>query len=259
MPSPSWRRRRSRRRSRWDAPVGRRTARRRAPPTLWLTSSPTRSPSVAPASKKLRRWRRRWVGPDLVWEGKWKAATREAPHLLSRWHMCVSWMTYEYIPGLLLTLSTVAGACHSNTIIYSVLSAINTEAFQSNTHHPFSPPVCHDPSSIPLVWFFSLSLSAIALFRDKQSTRRTSWRPSRPGTNTCWLLRRPTAVSSNITYTTSPTLLTWVETRVYFLIWNQWGSAGPSPHIGLSAANEGVRLHPAPVFSLRALPIRVIF
>lgn len=174
MPSPSWRTRRSRRRSRWGAPIARTTARHRAPPMPWRASRPTRNPSDAPVSKKLRRWRRRWVGPGLVGEGKWKAARRERKAVSERptcchTDMCVSWMIYEYITGLLLTLSTIAGACHSNMILYFFLSIINTEAFQYNTYYPFSLSTCHYPSSFLLAWFLFLSHSAITVFNQRQA------------------------------------------------------------------------------------------
>ena len=78
-------------------------------------------------------------------------------------------MIYECMTGLLLTLSTTAGACHSNTVLHFLLSIINTEAFHSNTYYsppfpPALPPSLHLslPFLSPSCWIsfpHSLSLS----------------------------------------------------------------------------------------------------
>lgn len=62
-------------------------------------------------------------------------------------------MIYEYMAGLLLTLSTPAGACRCNTVLHFLLSTINTEAFHSNTYYPFLslPPVIILPPSLPTI------------------------------------------------------------------------------------------------------------
>lgn len=50
------------------------------------------------------------------------------------YNVCISCMIYECMSGLLLTLSTTAGTCRSNIVLY-LLSIINTEVFDSNTHY----------------------------------------------------------------------------------------------------------------------------
>lgn len=82
MLSLSWRRRRSKRRSRWDAPVGKTTDRRRAPLTPWPASKTMRNLFDAPVWKKLRKWRRRWEGQDLPGRGKIREEKQKL-HLLS--------------------------------------------------------------------------------------------------------------------------------------------------------------------------------
>lgn len=160
---------------------------------------PVRRSSVKKIEKMKEKVSWSWPGGAGEMKGTEKKAVSECP---TSCHT-VSWMIYEYTTGLLLTLSAIAGARHSNIILYFLLSVINTETFHSNTYHPFSLSTCHYPSS----FLTPLSLSPI---RDRQSTQRTSWRPSKPGMSTCWLLRLPTAASLNITSTTSPTLLMWV-------------------------------------------------
>lgn len=70
-------------------------------------------------------------------------------------------MIYECTAGLLLTLSTTAGACHSNTVPHFLLSIINTEAFHSN--HLLSLFLPSPLSTSLLVSFTCLSL-VISLF-----------------------------------------------------------------------------------------------
>lgn len=119
-------------------------------------------------------------------------------------------MIYRCTTGLLLTTSATAGACHSNTILHFLPAPINTELFHFSTYYPYPCPSCflRFLCCFKFPPFYYLSFFVI---RDKLSTLRTSWRPSRPGTSTCWRWRPPTAASSNITSMTSRTSLMWVN------------------------------------------------
>lgn len=106
---------------------------------------------------------------------------RAAPVVILNYDVCVcvsvSWIIYECMADLLLTLSTTAGACHSNMVPHILLSTINTEVFHSNTYYPFPPlslPVitlliCFSPDIFPLPFLQSLSFYFISLSNQRQA------------------------------------------------------------------------------------------
>lgn len=121
--------------------------------------------------------------------------------------LCFPWMIYESVSGLLPTLFVPAGNCHGRIVLLSVIS---TEASPSTIYYTVFSFFCHSCWISVLLLLIDCIFLGLALIRDKQSTQRTGWRPSRLGMNTCWHWRPPTAASSNITSTICPTSLTWV-------------------------------------------------
>lgn len=93
------------------------------------------------------------------------------------WGVCVclclsvSWMIYECMAGLLLTLSTTAGACHSNMVPHILLSTV--KVFHSNIYYPPPPfSTCHYPSSLLFSWFLYIVSFEISLFTLSLSNQR---------------------------------------------------------------------------------------